>query len=827
MRIQSGAIVNVTNSVFSNNTADTGGAIDNDGTLSLIRTLLTGNTAQGLGGAISNSRDILVDNSRLSDNSASSGGGVYNSGFAVANNTSISENTATGDGGGLANSGRITINRSTIVNNQARVGGGIDNMPSGLAEIFNSTISNNTASEIGGGVNNSRTMGIVNSTLSGNQAGLFGGGISNLSQIGQSRGNLLLINTLISGNTATPTLESIDRNLPRLIGIDPPYDFGTDDPTSQSGAEIANLGQIQFQGGNLLGSNGDDGFTQDFSILFTAAPLFNILPGESSGSFTTPNLPTSQIITGLGGFGGVTQTHNLVPGSPAINTGTASTSTASLNALTTEPSPTTTGFIGGSLSYKITEELLAPLNGLIFLESILDQDGRILNQEGASLSAGEVYDAYLALNPEFSDLVSRDEYIRELDQLSSQATDQRGAPRPVGGAFDIGAVEFGSTAPPIPQPPAAPTPPPPPPATPPTSGGGTPQTPSNFSRLPDSAFSDLYRRNLNGGDSARTSERLLQEREAFFQPNNWLARQGVGVWRFPSGPNFERYQQVTGFDGRSFAVGIAPYKCNDCNRFRGGGVNILEEPINPGLQTTFYTHGWNSDHNSPGSAFFARTMERSSSVQQGVMVDWGEGSQTGAALATAVARIPTVARALAIKILESGLRPKEVDLVGHSLGAYVSVEAAAILYREFNFPVNSVIMLDPANINIQMRAGNSYDRSNLSDLSFLTSTLAVYTNESFPISVGTLFSDARYAAQAQRTIEIVPAFDPLSAHGAPNQLLSTTSRLGGPYRLDAIREVINSKGSLAEYFRNENSRVFKLDEDLALRNHVRLRESLF
>ncbi len=791
MRIQSGAVVNVTNSVFANNTADTGGAIDNDGTLSLIRTLLTGNTAQGLGGAIRNSRDILVDNSRLSDNSASSGGGVYNSGFAIANNTSISENTATGDGGGLANSGRITINRSTIANNQARVGGGIDNMPSGLAEIFNSTISSNTASEIGGGINNSRTMGIVNSTLSGNEAGLFGGGISNLGQIGQSRGDLLLINTLISGNAATPTLESIDRNLPRLIGIDPPYDFGTDDPTTQSGAEIANLGWIQFQGGNLLGSNGNNGFTQDFSILFTAAPLFSIFPGQSSGSFTTPNVPTSQIITDLGSFGGVTQTHNLVPGSPAINAGTAATATAALNALTAEPSPATTGFIGGSLSYKITEELLAPLNRLIFLESILEQNGRILNQEWASLSAGEVYDAYLALNAEFSDLVSRDEYIRDLDQLSSQATDQRGAPRPVGGAFDIGAVEFGSTAPPIPQPPAAPTPPPPPPVTPPTTDGGTPQAPGSFSQLPDSAFSDLYRqRQPNQG------QRDFAYWTRAIYTRNWRAWQGMGM----PGRNDSRYQLVTDRYG-SFNVGVAPHDFRD-----GGKVNLLDRPIEPRRQTTFYTHGWNSDHQGSHSNLFATDLGlasvRGGAVDQRIMVDWGQGAKTSPAgrsralraitspqplreelreLQSAARRIPTVAEALALRILESGLKPEEVDLVGHSLGSYVSVEAARILYQRYDFAVNSVTLLDPANVELI-----GYEPPSLSLLSEKnTSTLAIYD---LAYGGGNPANNGEYARRANRSIGLSGGRNPVAGHDAPIELYGSLLKDNTAQTIDDLRQ---------------------------------------
>lgn len=355
------------------------------------------------------------------------------------------------------------------------------------------------------------------------------------------------------------------------------------------------------------------------------------------------------------------------------------------------------------------------------------------------------------------------------------------------------------------------------------SGSVTPEGCGTFDLIRQTPFRRELTRNETVWEREIMNNRANQEkREAFFLPNNWRAWQGVSLWKLSNERNFERYRQVTASDGRSFAVGIARYECNDCGRFRGGGVNLLEEQINPRLQTTFYTHGWNSDHNSPNSAFFARTMGNASSVQQGVMVDWGQGSQTGLNLGLAASRIPIVAEALALRILESGLKPEEVDLVGHSLGAYVSVEAARILYQRYNFTVNSIILLDQANLQLIR-----YSPPSLNQLSPNTSTLAIFTNESFPVSTRTIASDAMYAQQAQKTIEIIPAVDPNAAHSSPNQLLSTTNRLGGSYRLDEIREVIKNDGSLAEYFRNENSRVFRLDENLALSNHVRLIESLF
>lgn len=71
----------------------------------------------------------------------------------------------------------------------------------------------------------------------------------------------------------------------------------------QGSAEIGNLGILRFQGGNLVGASGNAGLAQSVQGLG-----FN--PGTTIGSFTTATVPTNQIITALGNFGGITQTHN-------------------------------------------------------------------------------------------------------------------------------------------------------------------------------------------------------------------------------------------------------------------------------------------------------------------------------------------------------------------------------------------------------------------------------------------------------------------------------------------------------------------------------------
>ncbi len=126
---------------------------------------------------------LAVDNSIISDNS---GTAVYNTGSVTILNSTLSGNSVQGDSGGGISSGSfknpgnvVTVINSTISGNSADDGGGIFNCY-GLVIIINSTISGNSAKYEGGGIVNCGRAQIANSTLSGNSAPAgFGGGIIN------------------------------------------------------------------------------------------------------------------------------------------------------------------------------------------------------------------------------------------------------------------------------------------------------------------------------------------------------------------------------------------------------------------------------------------------------------------------------------------------------------------------------------------------------------------------------------------------------------------------------------------------------------------------
>jgi hypothetical protein len=119
--------MDVTDSTISENTTttDVAAGIQNIGTLTILRSTISGNKTHSNGGGIENLNTLTMINSTVSGNeSKGDGGGIYNPGTLNLNNVTISKNTAdsendgAGDGGGIANiSGTVNIKNSIIAAN--------------------------------------------------------------------------------------------------------------------------------------------------------------------------------------------------------------------------------------------------------------------------------------------------------------------------------------------------------------------------------------------------------------------------------------------------------------------------------------------------------------------------------------------------------------------------------------------------------------------------------------------------------------------------------------------------------------------------------------
>ena len=270
LRVASGGDLTLLNVTLSNgNVTGSGGGILNEGALTVTNSTISGNSVTNDGGGIANFGALTVINSTLSANSAgdNAGGIINRGGTATVTNSTLSANSANGSGGGgIANEGALTVTNSTLSANSATngFGGGIANV--GTLTVINSTLSANSATDDfgGGGIANFGALTVTNSTISGNSATNGGGGGIYADTF--SFGALTVTNSIIADNSATNGGDNCD-------------------------------GSITDDGGNFSQAIAGDGCPASFG---------DIIPGTDYNTTLADN-------------GGLTQTHALLAGSPAID----------------------------------------------------------------------------------------------------------------------------------------------------------------------------------------------------------------------------------------------------------------------------------------------------------------------------------------------------------------------------------------------------------------------------------------------------------------------------------------------------------------------------
>lgn len=132
----------VTKSTMVDNSADKGGAVYNGGDLKITDATMVNNSASE-GGAVYNGGDLTIADSVLTSNSANNGGAIHNTNVLNVESSTIDNNTASNSGGAIDNEGSLTITDAVLVNNQADDGGAIYN--DDKVTINNSTMANNNA----------------------------------------------------------------------------------------------------------------------------------------------------------------------------------------------------------------------------------------------------------------------------------------------------------------------------------------------------------------------------------------------------------------------------------------------------------------------------------------------------------------------------------------------------------------------------------------------------------------------------------------------------------------------------------------------------------
>ena len=268
------------------------------------------------------SSSLIVRNSILSGNSApqAEGGAIRKRlGTLLIEDCMVTGNSAYWDGGGVSASDRVSvqINRSTISDNWTTYsasttygkGGGVF-VFDGSVSIFESTISGNTALNVGGFASDpGRTafLTLTNSTVSGNTARV-GGGI-------HAMGGSQITNSTLSGNNATTSGGAIEGT---GVTITSSTITANTSPVSSPGAIRISL----FPNTSKVSSSIIAGNTNGDVAGNTSSLGYNLV-GTVTGFTATGDQKgvTNPMLGSLADNGGPTKTHAPLPGSPAIDTG--------------------------------------------------------------------------------------------------------------------------------------------------------------------------------------------------------------------------------------------------------------------------------------------------------------------------------------------------------------------------------------------------------------------------------------------------------------------------------------------------------------------------
>lgn len=171
-------------------------------TSSISNLSITGGSLNtGEGGAIRNDGTLTVSACKIYSNTAPNGGGISNEGGTLTvSDCEVYQNTATFNGGGLySGSGTLNVtSASKVYSNKADLGAGIYNYPGATCSItISSQIYSNTATDSGGGIYNKGTLTMSGGSISANGATNNGGGIDNTGS-----GTATFTNVSFTGNGA-------------------------------------------------------------------------------------------------------------------------------------------------------------------------------------------------------------------------------------------------------------------------------------------------------------------------------------------------------------------------------------------------------------------------------------------------------------------------------------------------------------------------------------------------------------------------------------------------------------------------------------------------
>lgn len=257
---------------LKDNKANFGGAIWNEGTLTVTGGSFEGNTATSAAGAIYNAdgAKLTVDGVSFKENTAKFGGAINNAKTAsdkeaatltVKNSQFIGNTSLNSQGGAIRNQGTITeISGSTFKGNKASNGGAINNGEWGQIKLITNSVFDgneatleNTAARDGGAILNRGTIeSIADSTFTNNKTSGAGGAILN------KDGASLTFNgtNTFTNNTAASKANDIHNSGTITVAsgtttLGSGYSQDAGSLTVQGGAALESLGTMEISGGSV------------------------------------------------------------------------------------------------------------------------------------------------------------------------------------------------------------------------------------------------------------------------------------------------------------------------------------------------------------------------------------------------------------------------------------------------------------------------------------------------------------------------------------------------------------------------------------------------
>ena len=331
---------------------------------------IDGNEALFGGGIFNDDSTLIVDNATIGgeypSNWANEAGGIYNQDEAITiirNNAQIIGNNAIWRGGGLVNrSSTMTIESGTIVADNVVLGLGYDEDDGALTPQTTSNFYSGELDGFGGGFHNNSELNISEATIRNNSAPA-GGGLynetihssvtierttihNNTAVVGgglyTEDGSDDISNSTLSGNEAADDGGAIfadDSNTSlNFVTLSDNVADADSDYYGVAGGIYGSYSSIEITNSIVAGNhiNNDEPFGVDcFDEGSSFTAVEHTLVGDNSsceaiedgvdgnivGDFDTPVNPA---LTELSNFGGPTLTHNLIPGSAAIDAASSS-----------------------------------------------------------------------------------------------------------------------------------------------------------------------------------------------------------------------------------------------------------------------------------------------------------------------------------------------------------------------------------------------------------------------------------------------------------------------------------------------------------------------